>query len=170
MLIAASCRTSRISQTQIQLVQYSLKEADLPGSGWSVEGKSWESAYGGESYGIIYIRDKFVFINHVISIHSSEDQAQQAYQEWENEWFDITNLQPEITYDPIDQDDDSRMECFRMKPDDPLIDCVYLQRHNTLINFVKINLDYRSRSNLTFEEIDGILAILDKRLNEAVNE
>ena len=37
-----------------------------------------------------------------------------------------------------------------------------------LINFVRISLDESSKDNLTFEEINQILGILDKRLNEIV--
>ncbi|HEU0291240.1 MAG TPA: hypothetical protein VFR47_00790 [Anaerolineales bacterium] len=169
-LALSSCRTSRISQTQIQLVQYSLKEADLPGSGWSVEGKSWESAYGGESYGITYIRDKLVFISHVVSIHSNEDQAQQAYKEWENEWFTIAKFQAITSFSPSNTNDTFRYECEEKGPGAPLGSwrlCLYLQRKNDLISFVKISLDESSKNNLTFEEINQILGILDKRLNEA---
>jgi hypothetical protein len=149
-----------------------LKKSDLPGFGWSNEGKSWEPAYGGESYGSVYVQDqdKYIFVRHTVSIHSSEDAAQQAYKEWEKEWFDfdLINLQPEVPYTPLDQDDDYRFECSQMKPNDPLIVCFYLQRHNQVISFVGINLDYRSTSNLTFAEINDILAILDQRLNEVV--
>jgi len=167
-LVSSSCRTSRFSENQVQLVQYSLKEADLPGSGWRVEVENWAPAYGGESYGIVYIRDKFVFINHVVSIYSNEDQAQQAYQELEKKWFDVTNLLPEVPYTPLTQDDDCKLGCFKFQPSEPLMDCEYLQRHDRIISFVKINLDKRSKDNLTFEEINNILGILDKRLNEAV--
>ncbi len=170
-LLTSSCqipRTSRFSENQVQLVQYSLKEADLPGSGWSIEGQGWNTDYGGESYGITYIRDKHVFVNHIVSIHSNVDQAKQAYVEWEVKWFDVTNLQPEVPYVPSSQDDDYRFECFQMKPNDPLLVCFYLQRHNQVINFVRISLDGKSKDNLTFEEINNILGILDKRLNEVV--
>ncbi len=166
-LLTSSCRTSRVSQTQIQLLQYSLQKADLLGK-WSVEGKAWGADYGGESYGITYMRDKYVFINHIVSIHSSEDRAKQAYKEWETKWFDVTNLQPEAPYVPLDQNDDYRFECLQIKPDDPLMDCIYLQRHNEIISFVKTNFDDRSNNNLKFAELSDILAILDKRLNELV--
>lgn len=92
-LITSSCRTSKVSQTQIQLAQLSLKQTDLPGT-WSSGGKSWGADYGGESLGVVYSRDKHVFINHIISLHSSEDRAKQAYLEWEAKRFAITNLQP----------------------------------------------------------------------------
>jgi len=67
--LISSCqtsRTSRVSQTQIQLVQYVLKKEDLPGFGWSDTGGSWESDDSGESYGVVYIStvDKYIFISH----------------------------------------------------------------------------------------------------------
>ncbi len=173
-LLTSSCqipRTSRFSENQVQLVQYSLKKADLPGSGWSVEGTSWEPAYGGESYGITYIRDKLVFISHVVSIHSNEHQAQQAYQEWENEWFTIAKFQAITSFSPSNANDTFRYECEEKGPGAPLGSwrlCLYLQRKNDLISFVKISLDESSKNNLTFEEINQILGILDKRLNEVV--
>lgn len=172
-LLTSSCqasRTSRVSQIEIQLVQYSLKKADLPGSGWSLEGKGWGADYGGESYGITYIRDKHVFVNHIVSIHSSVDRAQQAYGEWEADTFDITNLQPEQSYVPLGQGDDSRFECVQMDMTDPIVVCFYLQRHNRIISYVRISVDSRSTSTLTFEEIDDILSILDERLSEVVIE
>ena len=57
-LFTPSCktaRTSRVSQTQIQLAQYALKKRDLPGFGWSDKGGSWESNDAGESYGVVFI-------------------------------------------------------------------------------------------------------------------
>lgn len=173
MLLATSCqtpRTSRVSQTEIQLVQYSLKKADLPGSGWSIEGEGWGADYGGESYGITFIREQHVFVNHIVSMHSSEDRAQQAYKAWEAEWFETTNLQPDILFSPSDQDDDYRYECEELQPGHPLMVCFYLQRHNQIISFVRINLDNGSINNLTFADINDILAILEERLNEVVIE
>jgi hypothetical protein len=151
-------------------VQYSLKKADLPGFGWRVEGsESWEPAYGGESHGITYIRDKFVFISHVVSIHSNEDQAQQAYQEWENDWFTIAKFQAITSFSPSNANDIFRYECEQKESGAPLGRlCLYLQRKNNLISFVKITLDESSKDNLTFEEINNILGVLDKRLNEVV--
>ena len=175
MLITTSCDISpiekahsRIDETQVLLLQYILKKTDLPGSGWSIVGQSWESPYGGQSYAVVYLRDKNVFISPAVTIYSSDKQAQQGYKDMENEWFDVTNVRPKEPYTPLDQDDDYRFECLQMKPNDPLLDCIYLQRHNQLINFVKINLDSSSANNLTFEQIHDLLSILDKRLNEVV--
>jgi len=52
-----------------------------------------------------------------------------------------------------------------MKPDDPLLVCMYLQRHYQIISFVKVNFDNRSDVNPTFDELNKILSILDERLN-----
>ncbi len=166
-LITASCQTEEIIQTQLQLARYSLKKADLS-KGWKFSGKSWEAVFGGESYTVVYERDKLVFITHTISVHVSEDKAKQAYKEWESDWFDTTDLQPDVQYSPLDEDDDYRYECQKLKPDSPLKVCFYLQRHNEIISFVHIGFDARSRNNTTFEEINEILAVLDERLNEVV--
>ena len=130
-LIISSCRTSRFSEHQAQLVQYSLKKSDLPGFGWRVEVESWEPAYGGESYGIVYIRDKLVFINHDVAIYSSEDQAKQAYKEWENDWFTIAKFQAITSFSPSNVNDTFRYECEQKEPGTPLGSlrlCLYLQR------------------------------------------
>ena len=167
-LATSSCRTSRVSQTQMQLVEYSLKKADLPGR-WSIEGKGWGADYGGESYGITYIRDNLVFINHIVSIHSSEERAKQAYEEWETKWFSLLNFQPITSFSPSNLTDDYRYECEAKEPDDPLPYlkvCIYLQQHSNIISFVRISFDDRSSNNLTFTDVNDVLAILDKRLNE----
>lgn len=95
MLLIASCRparTARVTKAQIQLMQYVLNMEDLPGSNWSIEGQGWEAYDGDDGYGITYIRDKHVFIIHSVAIYSTMERAQQALQEWENEWIKITNL------------------------------------------------------------------------------
>ena len=170
MLITTSCQTERLSPIQLQIVGYSLKRSDLP-NGWSLQGKDWSADFGGESYVVIYQLDidMHIFITHTISMHSSEDRARNAYKEWESNWFDVTNLKPDISYSPKDKNDDYRYECFQMKPDDPLMDCIYLQRHNQIINFVKINFDARNEKNPTFMEIKNILNVLDKQINEVVD-
>ena len=167
-LITSSCRTSRISQTQMELVQLALKEDDLPGK-WDRKEKGWGAGYGGESYGVSYTRGQFVFINHTVSLHSSEERAKQAYTEWEAEWYAIADFESITSFSPSNLNDDYRFGCEKKEPDDPipyLRVCIYLQRHGTIINFVKIHFDNRSTENPTFDEIDDILAILDERLNK----
>lgn len=167
MFLSSSCRASRVSEAQAQLLEYSLKKSDLPGSGWQVEAESWGANYGAENYSIVLIRDKQVFVTQLVSIYASETQAQMAYQEWEAQSFNRPNMQPEPLYAPESQDDDYRAECFRSEPpNDAIRVCYYIQRHNRVINLVKINLDGQSADNLTNEEIKGILATLDDRLNE----
>jgi len=163
--IVSSCKTSRISQTQMELVQYSLKKGDLPGN-WIIEGKGWGADYGGQSYGIIYTREQSVFINHIVSLHSSENRAKQAYVEWETERLNVTALPPEILYIPLDENDDYTSDCVQTSPDSPVKVCIYLQRHGRIINFVRISFDNRSGNNLTLEEVNDVLTILDKRMNE----
>jgi len=172
-LLTSSCqtsRTSRVSQAQIQLVQYSLKKTDLPGS-WSIEGESWGADYGGESYAVTYIHEKLVFITHMVSIYPNEDQAQLAYKEWESEWFSIAKFKPVTSFSPMNTDDTFRYECEQKDPDGPLGSlrlCIYLQQQNEIVSFVKISLDESSKDNLTIEEINDILGVLDERLNEVV--
>lgn len=169
-LLTSSCqtpRTSRVSETQLQLARYSLKKADLP-QGWKFEGESWSVDFGGESYTVTYEMDMLIFVSHVVSIHPSEEEAKQAYQSWEGDWFDTTYLQPDEPYSPLDEDDDYRYECEKIKPDSPIKVCFYLQRHNDVINFVHISFDGRNKDNPTFAEINDILSILDERLNEVV--
>jgi len=171
MICISSCqpaRTARVNQSQIQLAQYILREEDLPGVGWSIKGKGWGTNYGGDSYGIIYIRDDFVFVNHIVSLYSDVTQAQQAYQQWENEWFNLANFQPKTSYTPLDSGDGYRIGCFQIRSEDPLMDCIYLQRHNQIISFVKVNFDTGSANNLTFDEVNAILGIVDKQVNEIV--
>lgn len=158
----------RIDKTQVLVKQYVLKKTDLPGAGWRVQGEGWGTDYGGENYGITFIRDQHVFINHTLSIHPSIEEAQKALKEWENEWIKNDNLQPAIPYVSLNQKDDYVSGCFQIQPTDPLIDCEYLQRHNRIISFVQVNLDSGSANNLTFEEINDMLAILDKRVNDIV--
>ena len=164
LLFTSSCRTSRVSQVQLQLVQYALKESDLTGN-WNVTGQAPSVAFGGESYDVGYERDDFVFINHTVSMHSSIERTQQAYAEWETRFFGLPNSQPDVSYIPLDPTDDHRIECSRLEPDDPIMVCVYLQRHNTLISFVKVGFDNRSLENLTVDDMGDILQALDKRLN-----
>jgi len=158
----------RVDANQVLVKQYVLKKTDLPGAGWRVQGEGWGTDYGGENYGITFIRDQHVFINHTLSIHPSKEQAQQAFREWENEWIKNDNLQPAVPYASLNQNDEYVSGCYQQPPTDPFVDCEYLQRHNRIISFVKVNLDSGSINNLTFEEINNILGIIDKRVNEIV--
>jgi hypothetical protein len=159
---------SRVDQTQVLLRQYTLQKTDLPGAGWRVQGDGWGTDYGGENYGITFVRDQHVFINHTLSIHPSDEQAQQAFKEWEDKWIKLMNLQSAVPYVSINQKDDYVSGCYQSQPTDPLMVCIYLQRHNRIISFVQVNLDSGSANNLTFEEINDILGIVDKRVNEMV--
>ena len=174
-LLTSSCDLSQIEKApprrdknQVLVKQYVLKKTDLPGASWRVQGEGWGTDYGGENYGITFIRDQHVFINHTLSIHPSEEQAQQAFKEWENEWIKKDNLQPAIPYVSLNQKDDYVSGCFQTRPIDPLMDCEYLQRHNQSISFIQVNFDTGSANSLTFDEINKILSILDKRVNEMV--
>lgn len=172
-LLAASCDLSQIenapprrSNNQLLVKQYVLKKTDLPGAGWSIEGEGWEYDFGGEGYGIVFIRDQHVFVTHSLSIYPNEEQAQQALKESENKWIKLTNIQPTIPYVSSNQKDDYLSGCYQEQPTYPLIICIYLQRHNQIISFVKVNLDSGSANTLKFDEVNNMLSVLDKRVNE----
>jgi len=176
-LLTISCEVSQIDKSpsrrddaQLLVLQSALKKTDLPGSGWKLEGEGWGTDYGGENYNVTFIHDQHVFINHSLSIHPSEEQAQQAQKEWENEWIKLSNLQPAMPYVSLNQKDDYVSGCYQREPTYSLMVCMYLQRHNQIISFVKVNLDTGSVNNLTFDEINDILSVLDKRVNEMVVE
>jgi len=168
-LFISSCQTERINQTQLQLVRYSLKITDLP-KGWKFTGKDWGTDFGGESYTIAYERDVLVFVSNSVAIYPSEIQAEQVYKDWEDEWFYSSpkQIQLDVSFFPIDQHDEHRFECSQLYQGDPIVFCVYLQRHDKLINFVRISSDSRNKYSLSFEEIYEILGVLDSRLNEVV--
>jgi len=158
-----ACQTDSLSPIQRQLINYAIKPSDLP-SGWSFQGKDWSAEFGGESYSITYQLNMYVFITQTISIHSSEDRAKQAYKEWEDKWYKLVPFQSVTSFSPLSKIDDYRYECEQSNS--PLKVCVYLQRHNQLISFVKINLDIGNSRNLTVDEINDILRILDQRLSD----
>jgi len=170
MWVSVSCQiglTEEMSPLDVQLTQYALKTNDLP-SGWRYSEKSWGVEFGGSGYTVIYEleADTRIFLSNTISIYLNEEKSKIAYQQWEDLWFKSTQPWPEATYSPQDQKDDYRFECLSF-PEDPILSCRYLQRHNNIIGFVKINLDNKS---LTFTELNDILSILDKRLNDIGGE
>jgi len=160
-LSIVSCQTEGLSPLQSQLTQYSLKIEDLP-NGWQFSDKSWEADFGGAGYTVNYELNTNIFISNTVDIYLNTDKSKLAYQQWEDLWFKSTQPWPEATYLPRDQKDDYRFECLRF-PEDPILSCSYLQRHNNVTSFLKINLDNK---NLTFTELNDILGILDKRLND----
>jgi len=166
-LLFTACQTDSLSPIQRQLANYAIKPSDLP-SGWSFQGKDWGVEFGGESYAIIYQLDMYIFITHSIAIYAGEDQAKQAYMEWENDISKLPNMQPDksLSFSPLDANDDYEYNCGQWAPNDLSRYCVHLQRHNNLISYVKINLDSGNSRNLTVDEINGILRILDQRLND----
>jgi len=170
MLFASSCQSERISQTQLQLVRYSLKITDLP-DGWKFSGKDWSNDFGGENYTIAYEMDMHIFVSNTIGIYSSALQSEEVYKDWEEEWFYSTpkQIQLDVSFSPIDKQDEIRFECSQLYRDDPIIYCVFLQRHSELINFVRISGDSRNKNSLSFEDIYVILGVLDGRLNEVLD-
>lgn len=170
MVINTSCQTEQIGETQLQLVRYSLKKTDLPG-GWKFGGKDWSVDFGGESYSVLYEIDPLVFIGHTIAMYANDAQSQEAYKEWEAKWFDVSmNVEPVISYSPMDAEDEWRYECLQTYPNDPILFCIYLQRHKEIVNFVRISSDSNNKNSLTSENVVNLLSILDQRLNEVIVE
>ena len=168
--VVVSCQigqTEEMSPLDRQLTEYALKTNDLP-NGWRYSDKSWGVEFGGSGYTVIYEleADTSIFLSNTIAIYLNEEKSKIAYQQWEDLWFKSTQPWPEATYSPQNQKDDYRFECLQF-PDDPVLSCSYLQRHNNIIGFVKVNLDDK---NLTFAQFNNILGVLDKRLNETSME
>ncbi|HEU0291237.1 MAG TPA: hypothetical protein VFR47_00775 [Anaerolineales bacterium] len=163
--VSISCQIGQMeemSPLDRQLTEYALKTNDLP-NGWKYSDKDWGVEFGGSGYTVIYEleADPSIFLSNTIAIYLNEEKSEIAYQQWEDLWFKSTQPWPEATYSPRDQKDDYRFECLQF-PEDPILSCRYLQRHNNIIGFVKINLDNKS---LTFTELNDILGIVDERLN-----
>ena len=164
-LFTTACHTEKISQTQQKIVRFSVKRFDLP-NGWSYSGENWYRDFGGENYTVAYaVSDtpKIAF-GHTISAYETEDDARDAYPKWENDVFsEAWEPWDGADFSPSDPNDLSRFECFQLSTNSPIIDCDYLQLHGRFISLVLVNLDSKS---MTFEQLNEILGILDKRLNE----
>jgi hypothetical protein len=162
-ILASSCQTEAMSPLDRQLTEYALKTNDLP-NGWRYSDKDWGVEFGGSSYTVIYElkANTRIFLSNTVAIYAGEEKSKLAYQQWEDLWFKSTQPWPEATYAPQNQKDDYRFECLSF-PDDPILSCEYIQRHNNIIGFAHINFDTKS---LGFSELNDILGILDKRLNE----
>lgn len=162
-LLMVACQTEKISKTQLKLDQFTLKTRDLS-KRWKFVGGDRSTDYGGESYTVTYLIDDHNFLSHTISIYANSSQATDAYEKWNNEWFNVTSEWQPSNYSPLDQKDDYKFDCLKLSPESPLVGCRYLQRHNEIISFVRVGLD---NTTLTFAELDGILGILDERLSTA---
>jgi len=169
-VVTASCQVERLgsdtlSPSQLQLKRYSLEITDLPRD-WKFSERSWGTDFGGEGYAVTYKLTDLIHISNDTDIYSDEDQSKVGYQKWEADWFDSTTKPwPGATFTPSDQSDQYRFECLQLSPKDPLLSCAYLQQHKKIISFVLVTID---NSDFTFEELNNILGILDKRLNEVV--
>ncbi len=165
-ILASFCQTEAMSPLDRQLTQYALKTNDLP-TGWKYSDKDWGVEFGGSGYTVVYElkANTRIFFSNTVAIYAGDEKSKLAYQQWEDLWFKSTQPWPEATYSPQDQNDDYRFECLSF-PDDPILSCTYIQRHNNKISFAHINLDNKS---LTFTELNDILGILDKRLNEVAD-
>ena len=161
MFTMAACQTEKMSQGQVKLARYTLKIDDLP-KGWQFTGRSWSTDFGGDSYTVTYEIDDHNFLSHTISMFQNETEAKKGYEEWNHEWFGITQPHPEATYSPLNPEDVYKFECVQLSPESPLFSCEYLQRHSEIISFMHANL---TNTHLTFAELNKVLKILDERIN-----
>lgn len=165
--ICASCKLGQIEQMSpldSLLKEYALKANDLP-EGWIFTGEDWGVDFGGSGYTVSYEfkTDPSILLSNTIAIYSDQEKSNLAYQQWEDLWFESTQLWPEATYSPQSQQDDCRFECLNALVGSSILSCRYLQRHDNIIGFVKVRFDNES---LTFTDLNRMLSILDKRLND----
>src|SRR6266496_76105 len=166
-LAIAACQTEQISQDQLKLARYTLKINHLP-KAWRFTGRSWSTDFSGDSYTATYEIDDHNFLSHTISLFPNEVEAEKGYEEWNNEWFNSTQPNPEATYSPLNSEDVHRFECVQLSTESPVFSCSYLQRHGEVISFVLANLT--NNTYLTFTELNQVLGILDERVNTVALE
>ena len=163
--ITMSCQVEKISQTQLKLARFSVKKVDLP-EGWNYSGENWYQDLGGENYTVAYsVPDNpIISLAHTISAYPTEEKAKEAYPIWEDDVFSgVWHPWPDANFLPLNPDDLSRFECQQILSDTSIIGCNYLQLHGQFISYVLVNLDSKV---MTFEQLNEILEILDRRLNE----
>ena len=165
-LATISCKAEKISQNQLKLEQLSVAITDLP-DGWIYSGQDWNQNFGAEDFTIGYgiPNNNIIRFAHTMSSYSDEEQARIGYSEWEKDTFSDGFLQTweEADFSPSDPRDQYRFECEQILSDASIFSCVYLQRHNQIISDILVNLDGKA---MTFAQLNEILGVLDKRLNE----
>lgn len=165
-LIFTSCQAERITQNQLKLERYAVKRNDLP-KGWTFDGEDWDYKYGGETYLAAYTvpNNRSIGIAHSITLYKSEEQAEDAFPKWQDEWFTATRSWPGAEFTPIDSKDAFIYECqqLQLTTPGPLTSCSFLQKHGDFIVSILVTLDDQA---MTLEQFNGVLQVLDKRLND----
>lgn len=164
-ILLTACNAEKISQAQLKLAQFAVKKNDLP-EGWHYSGENWYQSLGGENYVRAYqVSDTpKIGFGHTISAYQIEMEAKEAYSNWENDVFSGKwDYFEEANFVPSNPNDLYRFECQQIFSDTSIIYCSYLQQHGRFISHVSVNLDPEFMS---FEQLNEILEILDKRLNE----
>ena len=164
-LFTTACQAEEISQTQQKIVRFSVKRFDLP-DGWNYSGENWYQALGGENYTVAYdVPDNpIISFAHTISAYQTENDAKESYPKWEDDVFGgVWEPWAEADFIPSNSGDLSLFKCQQILSDTSIIGCNYIQLHGRFISHVLVNLDSKA---LTFEQLNEILGVLDKRLNE----
>ena len=163
-LITVSCNVQKVSDTQLKLERYAVTIHDLP-QGWIFSDENWTNPFGGESYvrGFGIPNNTLIRFGHSISIYPDEKQAEVAYPQWKAYWFIAPWNFPGANFVPSDPNDQYIYECQQVLQDKSIISCRFLQRHNQFIVFVLTNIDGKA---MTVAQLNQILGVLDKRLNE----
>jgi hypothetical protein len=164
LLMTTSCQTEKISQAELKLERYVVKISDLP-EGWEFSGEDWNYKFGSESYLAAYgiPNSNMIRFGHTIAVYSDETQAENSYPKWEDEWFSATEKWTGAEFTPSDPKDVYRFECQQILSDKSIVSCSFLQRHKEFIVSILATLDGKA---MTLSQLNEILIVLDKRINE----
>ena len=163
--LITACEVEEVSKNQLRLARFAVKKDDLP-IGWTFSNQDWNQHLGGEEFSVAYgvPDDGVIRFVHAISFYPAEEDADEAYPKWENEVFNgAWEPWDEANFKPQNSNDLFRFECLQLTVDSPVVSCLYLQLHNQFVSYVLVNLDSEA---MTFEQLNEILAVLDRRLNE----
>ena len=169
LLTTISCQTQveTISQTQMKLERYAVTIHDLP-QGWIYSGENWTNSFGGEDYTRGFdipnnTNGARIGLGHTMSIYPDEKQAEAAYPQWEDYSFGGLWNYSGAEFVPSDPNDQYEYKCQQILQDKSIIGCRFLQRHNQFIVYVSATIDGKA---MTLAQLNQILGVLDKRLNE----
>ena len=148
----------------MKLERYAVTIQDLP-TGWIYSGENWSNSFGGEDYvrGFGIPNNTMIRFGHDISIYPDEKQAEVAYPQWEAYWFGGLWNYPGANFVPSDPHDQYIYKCQQILQDKSIISCSFLQRHNQFIVSVLATIDGKA---MTVAQLNQLLGVLDKRLNE----
>jgi hypothetical protein len=164
LLLTTSCQIEKISQTELKLERYAATTKDFP-KGWAFVSEDWGGESGKESYSANYnVPSKNIIgFGETIVLYPDQARSQNAYLEWEKEWFSVGEKWPGTEFAPLDSNDEYRYECTQISLDKSVISCVFLQKHNELVVLILVNIDDKA---MTFSQLNEVLRVLDERLNK----